>query len=158
MKKIMFLLIIVFILIPGRISYAATVIDTGTEEGTEEVTEEVFGTSGREYIDNEIGDGIMGEDWEFGDEVLPSVDGINIFERVYGKLWEATTGLQKIVCIFAIIFMLFSLVMILVSALGNRARLPWYLLSLLICALIFTCSLYAPEIMAGFNSWFMSGE
>lgn len=145
---------LIFISIPVyAASETAQIIDTGDiTEGTTESSS--THKSGREAVDEAVdGKSIMDEDWEMGESVLPKVDEDNFFEKIYGKLWGATTALQKVVCVFSVIFMLFSLVMVLVSSLGNRSKLPWYLLSLMICALVFTCAVYAPEIMAAFNSW-----
>lgn len=115
--------------------------------------------SGKESVDdafnsNEVG--IMGDDWEFGDEMLPKVESEGFFERIYNKLWGVTTAAQKVVCVISIIFFLIDLIMILASALGNRSKLPWYLFALVICLMIFVASIYAPQIASAFNNWFMS--
>ena len=115
--------------------------------------------SGKESVDdafnsNEVG--IMGDDWEFGDELLPKVESEGLFERIYNKLWGVTTAAQKVVCVISIIFFLIDLIMILASALGNRSKLPWYLFALVICLMIFVASIYAPQIASSFNNWFMS--
>ena len=133
--------------------------DDSTTESTTSSGEKqkIFNKSGEEAMEESLNSNdvqIMGDDWEFGDDILPEVETEGFFQHVYNKLWQATTGFQKVVCIFAVIFMLISLVMILVSSIGNRARLPWYLLSFLISAIVFTCSLYAPQIMSAFNNWF----
>lgn len=139
------------------------VVDDGSSKESDSSSsgekQKIFNQSGEEAMDETLNSNdvqIMEGDWEFGDDILPEVETEGFFEHVYNKLWVATTGFQKIVCIFAVIFMLISLVMILVSSIGNRARLPWYLLSFLISAIVFTCSLYAPQIMSAFNNWFIT--
>lgn len=139
------------------------VVDDGSSKESDSSSsgekQKIFNQSGEEAMDETLNSNdvqIMEGDWEFGDDILPEVEAEGFFEHVYNKLWVATTGFQKIVCIFAVIFMLISLVMILVSSIGNRARLPWYLLSFLISAIVFTCSLYAPQIMSAFNNWFIT--
>ncbi len=134
--------------------------ESDTKEKTEKTskTTNIFDKSGKDSVDEAMKNNditIMDDDWELGDDVLPEVDEESFFEHVYNKLWAATTALQKFVCVIAIIFFIMALVMVLVSALGNRAKLPWYLFSALLSAIIFTCSLYAPQIVSAFNNWFV---
>ena len=133
--------------------------DDDEDEETSSKGNKLFKKSGREAIEdsmkgNDIG--IMSDDYELGDETLPEVDEEGFFQHVYNKMWIATTGLQKIVCVIAIMFFLGSLVMVLISALGDRRHLGWYLFSLLISCLVFVGSLYAPQIVAAFSDWFVN--
>lgn len=119
----------------------------------------LFKKSGREAIDEAMNGndvGIMSEDYEFGDEVLPEVDTEGFFQHVYNKLWIATTGLQKVLCVISIMFFLASLLMVMISCLGDKRHLGWYLFSLLISCLVFIGALYAPQIVAAFSNWFVN--
>ncbi len=125
----------------------------------EKSNNKLFKKSGKEAIDEAMNGndvGIMSDDYEFGDEVLPEVDTEGFFQHVYNKMWVATTGLQKIVCVISIMFFLASLLMVLVSSLGDKRHLGWYLFSLLISCLVFIGALYAPQIVAAFSNWFVS--
>ena len=119
----------------------------------------VFNKSGREAVDGAMsgsGMGIMSDDYEFGDQTLPDVDTEGFFQHVYNKLWEATTGLQKVFSVISVMFFLVSLIMVLISSLGDRRHLGWYLFSLLISCLVFIGALYAPQIVAAFSNWFVN--
>jgi len=115
--------------------------------------------SGKDSVDNLYNNNtseIMGDDWEFGDEILPEVEPEGFFEHVYNKVWEATTGIQKVIGVLLIILFVIAVFMVVVSCFGNKARVIWYVLTMLLIAICFVCDVYAAQIIAAFTNWFTS--
>lgn len=93
---------------------------------------------------------------EYGENFIPSVDADSFFKRVYNKTYEGVTVLQKVIAIIMIAFFAIATLMLVISFFGQRQKVPWYLLSMLIIAIMFVADLYAPQIIAGFMEWFKS--
>jgi hypothetical protein len=94
---------------------------------------------------------------EFGKDLISNdvtVEGF--FERVYNKFTSALNGLQIVVAVILVMFFAIETVMVVVSCLGQKNRVPWYLLALLITAMMFICDIYAFPIMNAFRTWFMN--
>ena len=90
------------------------------------------------------------------DELVPNVSMEGFFTKIYNKVFVAVTGVQKIIAIILALFFCFSAVMVIVSCFGQKSKVPWYLLSLLICALCFVADIYAIPILNAFTNWFAS--
>lgn len=130
-----------------------------TPETSENVGEETDTTTESTNSDNpssDIEDGVMGGDYKFGDDLVSSDEDIGgFFQRLYTKLLEGLNGFQVIVIIILSILWVCCLIMLAVSVFSNPKKVLWYLLSLLILAVIIVCVYYAVPILDAFRSWFM---
>lgn len=87
-------------------------------------------------------------------DMLPEASLEGFFEKIYNKMFTGVTMLQKIIALVLALFFVFSVVMVVVSCLGQKSKVPWYLLSMLICALCFVADIYALPILNAFTNWF----
>ncbi len=110
----------------------------------------------QELMENSEPD-ILGEDYEFGDDILQTDQTTEgFFQHVYNKTWEAFTGVQKIFTVIVLFCFIVAAIMTLISAFGKKERVMWYALTMLLCLIILICIIYAPQIASAFNKWFMT--
>ena len=100
---------------------------------------------------------ILGEDYKFGDDILQTDETTEgFFQHIYNKTWEAFTGLQKIFTVIVLFCFIVSAIMTLISIFGKKEKVLWYAFSMLLCLIILLCIIYAPQIAAAFNKWFVT--
>lgn len=88
--------------------------------------------------------------------LLPDVNTDSFFQRLYKKIRSMLTGTQMIVAIVLIALFCIETVLVIVAAIGNKQKVPWFLVAMGLIALMFVCNLYAVQITSAFASWFMS--
>ena len=88
--------------------------------------------------------------------LLPDVNTDSFFQRLYKKIRSMLTGTQMIVAIVLIALFCIETVLVIVAAIGNKQKVPWFLVAMGLTALMFVCNLYAVQITSAFASWFMS--
>lgn len=132
---------------------------------TEPTTEETAQPAGEDtYTDPSLGsfqsemDSInLGKDYHFGDEfITQSESAESFFQRIYNKLFHACNAIQIVIAIILCVFFVFCILMIVVSWIGNRNRVLWYVLGALVCAICFVADIYAVPILSMFRAWFIS--
>jgi hypothetical protein len=84
------------------------------------------------------------------------VDETSFFQRIYDKTFEGVSVLQKVVA--GILFGCFILCIVMagISLIADKKRVAWYLIGMLICALLIMADLYAVDLINGFSSWYLS--
>lgn len=97
---------------------------------------------------NNINDGIFAGHEE---------DGKGFFAKVLEKLNTSLNAAQLVVAILIAIVFVICLLMCAFSFVGGRFNKALaYIVSALICAILFVCDLYAVEILSALKKWFMS--
>ena len=100
---------------------------------------------------------ILGEDYQFGDDILQTDQTTEgFFQHVYNKTWEAFTGVQKIFTVIVLFCFIVSAIMTLISIFGKKEKVLWYAFAMILCLIILICVIYAPQIAAAFNKWFVT--
>lgn len=92
----------------------------------------------------------------FGGDMLPKVDAEGFFQRLYQKLFSGLTVVQTCVAILIAILFVICIFMTIVSWIGNRGRVMWYVIGALVCALCFVADIYAVPILNFFKEWLIS--
>ena len=166
MKKyygiILGLILSTFLIFQSNTAFAAGVVDMDTGEGTttsstEATTDETGLTdTQKDVVTNNDTDLIMGDDYQFGDPVLPKQDTQGFFNRIYKKMFEGLSAVQKIVAIILAFAFVINLVAIAFSFFGQKGKIGWYLVGLLIIAICFVFDLYAVDILNAFTHWSVS--
>ena len=165
MKKLSIAIILTFLGVGmfGITSKAAGVVDLDptTEVTTEVTTESVNDLGGNDEPNVSIGmdNGITisnGESLTDPDAIYPKVDAENFFQRTYRKLLEGTNFYQRVIAILLVVCFVTCAFMTVVSLVGQKGRVIYFVIGMLICAICFVADLYAIPIMNAFNAWFNS--
>jgi uncharacterized membrane protein YraQ (UPF0718 family) len=96
------------------------------------------------------------EEYTFGDSLYNKVDEKSFFQRIYDKTYEGVTVVQKVVSYILFGCFIICILMTGISLLGDKKRVAWYLLGMLICAILIIADLYAVDIVNSFSTWFFS--
>lgn len=130
--------------------------NTSNNSGSDIFNGQTGEEAAQELMENSEPD-ILGEDYEFGDDILQTDQTTEgFFQHVYNKTWEAFTGVQKIFTVIVLFCFIVAAIMTLISAFGKKERVMWYALTMLLCLIILICIIYAPQIASAFNKWFMT--
>lgn len=170
-KKLLILLVMMmsFTLFSGFV-YNEGIVDLTTPVSTEESTEAVSepepttettqapSTTESDFEDENIKDDVMGDDYEFGDDIVakPNEDIGGFFKRLQRKFLEGLNGFQIIVGIILAICFVVCIICAGISLFTNRKNFLWYILGLILICVLFVLDLYAVPIMQSFKNWFMS--
>jgi hypothetical protein len=127
------------------------VVDLGVNTTTEAVTDNSQNSSGEDLKEWATSETVFGDDL-----VTTNVTVDGFFSRIYNKLSSALSGVQMVVAVILIMFFVIDTVMVVVSCFGQKNRVPWYLLAMLIVAIMFVCDIYAVTIVNAFKVWFIS--
>lgn len=85
-------------------------------------------------------------------DLLPEVSTDGFFKKLYNKLWGAAGGVQKIVFIIIIVFLVIDL-LFLVGSIFSKKNIGFYIIGLVICVVAALADIYIVDIVAGINSW-----
>lgn len=128
----------------------------GTQAVTEATTQETTEATTQATTEQSTEAANDLEGMEFVDHMLPQVTPENFFARLYHKLFQACNAAQRVIGVILIIFFAWATVMVVVSFFGQKGKVAWYLLTMLVIAIMFVCDVYAVQIIYTFKNWFMS--
>lgn len=162
---------------PSETSNTEATTEVASEEETEELDESQeedssdkakstsstnpFSKSKDEALDSLISNSepdVMGEGYEFGDDILPKTDSEGFFHHVYSKIIETFSGIQIILIAILSILFIISAFLAAAMTLGKKSReqsVP-FLIACLIDAIAIVVIGYAPQLLASFQDWFVT--
>ena len=141
----------IFLLVPAiQVKAETSIVDI--EGGTEKAqsTEVTTGNTGAElsvseqafYIDD---NGSL--------HVAEKEDATSFFNRMYKKTLQGLNAIQIVCIIIVIIFAIIIAVALVANILGDKKKIPFYILGLVICMLAVVFIYYAQDIFAAFLHW-----
>lgn len=153
-KRILFTLLsimFIFLLVPAiQVKAETSIVDI--EGGTEKAqsTEVTTGNTGAElsvseqafYIDD---NGSL--------HVAEKEDATSFFNRMYKKTLQGLNAIQIVCIIIVIIFAIIIAVALVANILGDKKKITFYILGLVICMLAVVFIYYAQDIFAAFLHW-----
>lgn len=153
-KRILFTLLsimFIFLLVPAiQVKAETSIVDI--EGGTEKAqsTEVTTGNTGAElsvseqafYIDD---NGSL--------HVAEKEDATSFLNRMYKKTLQGLNAIQIVCIIIVIIFAIIIAVALVANILGDKKKITFYILGLVICMLAVVFIYYAQDIFAAFLHW-----
>ena len=153
-KRILFTLLsimFIFLLVPAiQVKAETSIVDI--EGGTEKAqrTDVTTGNTGAElsvseqafYIDD---NGSL--------HVAEKEDATSFFNRMYKKTLQGLNAIQIVCIIIVIIFAIIIAVALVANILGDKKKITFYILGLVICMLAVVFIYYAQDIFAAFLHW-----
>lgn len=85
---------------------------------------------------------------------VKKVDADQFFNRIYRKMFEGTTALQRTCLIITIIFLIVAIVGGVITWFTDRKKVGGFIIGALICMIAYVGISYAPQIMISFKAWF----
>ena len=85
---------------------------------------------------------------------VKKVDADQFFNRIYTKMFEGTTALQRTCLIITIIFLIIAIVGGAITWFTDRKKVGGFIIGALICMIAYVGISYAPQIMISFKAWF----
>lgn len=113
-----------------------------TEISTESKGAELSGSEQAFYIDD---NGSL--------HVAEKEDTTSFFNRMYKKTLQGLNAIQIVCIIIVIIFAIIIAVALVANILGDKKKIPFYILGLVICMLAVVFIYYAQDIFAAFLHW-----
>lgn len=116
---------------------------TSEENGGQETTEDSSTGSGS---DTE-------EELLTPEDILPDVDKVGFFNHLMNKLGVTLSGFQTVVAVLLMFLFVAFAFAVVICCFGQKNKIPWFLLAMIICLLMFFAVIYAKDIMAAFLDW-----
>ncbi len=108
--------------------------------------------TGNKTLDNLLQD--TNSDSVIGDDgTIQNVDPEAFKNKIYLKMFEGTTVVQKVGLIIALLFTIIGLISTVVMWFVDRKKTLSCIIGVLICLILFVVIYYAPNLVMSFRSW-----